>query len=111
MKTISIRIVGIVNQHNKCTPPPNPNKYTTNSRSRLPSGSRCFSIHSKASQIPSAVNSIEGAYTSASTALNQKVSENARLNAATAPPTYVVTRSEGVSNFPFHNLINRTVIR
>lgn len=78
-------MAGITNKFSKWTPMANPIRYAISTNQRL----ECFSLatfsHLRIHQKVSVVKKLEEAYTSASTAENQKVSEKVNVNAPTAP--------------------------
>ena len=76
----------MANKLSKWTPIARPNMYAIRTNQRSLYGLSWYSDHFNASQTTIAVNNIDIAYTSASTALNQKVSVTAKVKLPTNPP-------------------------
>ena len=86
-------MAGMASKFSKWTPMDSPIKYAmTRIHRRCPGSSATFS-HFKMAQNTSAVNNEDNAYTSPSTAENQKLSLNVYANAPTAPAPMTAQRS------------------
>ncbi len=78
-------IGGITNKERICTPKDIPTTKLISNNQRLPCGVSISASQRKPNQNNKAVNSIDIAYTSASTAENQKLSEKVKASAPTNP--------------------------